>query len=141
MRISDAELKSLLLESDNVKPEALKEVENVHEQSGESLLTAVLKRKLISEQNLLKLYAKNIDIPYIDLHGVKIPHDILTKIPERIARKYQAVLFGKTGSTLAARHGRPGGLPGRRLHQQANRPRRKNLRRGTERHHGGHRPI
>lgn len=97
MRISDAELKTLLLESDKVKPEALKDVEDAHEQTGESLLATVLKRKLISEQNLLKLYAKNIDVPYADLHGVKIPHDILTKIPERIARKYQAVLFGKSG--------------------------------------------
>jgi len=100
MRISDAELKTLLLESDKVKPDALKDVEGIHEQTGESLLTTVLKRKLISEQSLLKLYAKNIDVPYADLHGIKIPHDILTKIPERIARKYQAVLFGKTGSTL-----------------------------------------
>ena len=100
MRISDAELKTLLLESDKVKPEALKDVETAHTQSGESLLTTVLKRKLISEQNLLKLYAKNIDVPYAELHDVKIPHDILTKIPERIARKYQAVLFGKNGSTL-----------------------------------------
>lgn len=100
MRISDAELKTLLLSSDKVKPEVLKDVENVHDQTGEPLLTTVLKRKLITEQNLLKLYAKNIDVPYADLHDVKIPHDILTKIPERIARKYQAVLFGKTGSTL-----------------------------------------
>lgn len=100
MRISDAELKTLLLDSANVKPEALKDVESVHDQTGETLLATVLKRKLITEQNLLKLYAKNIDVPYADLHGIKIPHDILTKIPERIARKYQAVLFGKTGSTL-----------------------------------------
>jgi len=100
MRITDAELKTLLLESDKVKPEALKDVENIHEQTGESLLATILKRKLITEQNLLKLYAKNIDIPYVDLHGIKIPHDILTKIPERIARKYQAVLFGKTGGAL-----------------------------------------
>jgi type IV pilus assembly protein PilB len=100
MRISDAELKTLLLSSDKVKPETLKDAESVHEQTGEPLLATVLKRKLISEQSLLKLYAKNIDIPYADLHDVKIPHDILTKIPERIARKYQAVLFGKTGSIL-----------------------------------------
>ncbi len=100
MRISDGDLKALLLDSQKVKLEALKEAEAIHEQTGESLLTTVLKRKLVTEQNLLKLYAKSIDLPYIELKSTKIPHDILTKIPERIARKYQAVLFGKVGDTL-----------------------------------------
>lgn len=100
MRISDGELKTLLLESNKIKPEALKDAETSHEQTGEPLLQTVLKRKLITEPALLKLYAKSIDLPYVDLHDTKIPHDVLIKIPERIARKYQAVLFGKDGSTL-----------------------------------------
>lgn len=100
MRISDAELKALLTESGKIKPEVIKEAEASHEQSGESLLQSVLKRKLISEPDLLKLYAKHIDVPYVELKNVKIPRDTLIKIPERIARKYQAVLFGEQGSTL-----------------------------------------
>jgi type IV pilus assembly protein PilB len=100
MRISDGELKTLLEASGKVKPEAIKEAMTVHEQTGEPLLGAVLKRKLISEPALLQLYAKSIDVPYAELKERKIPHDILTKIPERIARKYQAVLFGKEGTTL-----------------------------------------
>lgn len=100
MRISDGELKTLLLADNKVRPEALQEAEAVHEQTGDSLLGAVLKRKLISEQSLLKLYSKSIDVPFVELHDTKIPRDILTKIPERIARKYQAVVFGKKGTTL-----------------------------------------
>lgn len=100
MRIPDAELKALLIESGKIKPEVIKEAEASHEQSGESLLQSVLKRKLISETELLKLYAKHIDVPYVELKNQKIDHDILTKIPERIARKYQAVLFGQQGTTL-----------------------------------------
>ncbi len=100
MRVSDSELKNLLLASKKVKPEILQAAEEAHEQTGEPLLQTVLKRKLITEQNLLKLYAKSVDIPYVDLRDVAISHDILTKIPERIARKYQAVLFGQDGTTL-----------------------------------------
>jgi type IV pilus assembly protein PilB len=100
MRITDAELKSLLLASDKIKPEVITEAETAHEQTGEPLLQTVLKRKLITEQALLKIYAKSIDVPYVELKDIKISRDILTKIPERIARKYQAVLFGKQGSTL-----------------------------------------
>lgn len=100
MRITDAELKSLLTASDKIKPEVIQEAEAAHEQSGETLLQTILKRKLISESALHKLYAKSIDVPFVELKDIKIPRDILIKIPERIARKYQAVLFGKQGTTL-----------------------------------------
>jgi type IV pilus assembly protein PilB len=99
MRISDAELKALLLTSDKIKPEQVKEAETAHDQTGEPLLQTVIKRKLITEPALLRLYSKSIDVPYVELKDVKIPHDTLIKIPERIARKYQAVLFGKEGTT------------------------------------------
>lgn len=100
MRISDAQLKALLASSQKIKPEVIKEAETVRDQTGQPLLQTILKRKLISETDLLKLYASSIDIPYIELKDVKIPREVLTKIPERIARKYQAVLFGMQGSTL-----------------------------------------
>ncbi len=100
MRISDAQLKALLTNSQKVSPEVMKEAETVHEQTGQPLLQTILKRKLISETDLLKLYANSIDIPFVELKDQKIPHEVLTKIPERIARKYQAVLFGKQGTTF-----------------------------------------
>jgi type IV pilus assembly protein PilB len=100
MRISDSELKQLLEGSGKIKPEVIKEAETVHEQTGEPLLQTIIKRKIITEQNLLKLYAKSIDVPYVELKDIKIPREVLVKIPERIARKYQAILFGKEGATL-----------------------------------------
>ena len=100
MRISDGELKTLLQNSDKLKPGMLEEAEMAHQQTGEPLLQTVLKRKMITEPVLLKLYADNIDIPYVDLKDVKMEREILTMIPERIARKYQAVVFGKNGTTM-----------------------------------------
>lgn len=98
MRVSDTELKRLLLSNNKIKAEDLKDAETVHDQTGEPLLAVVLKRKIITESQLLKLYAKSIDVPYIELKDLKIPHDILMRVPERIARKYQAVLFGQQGA-------------------------------------------
>lgn len=97
MRISDGELKQLLLDSGAVKAPALSEL--VDTKTGpdapkEPLQTLVLKKKLISEKDLLKLYAKSINVPYVELTDLKIPHEVLVNIPERIARKYQVVLFG-----------------------------------------------
>lgn len=93
MRIPDSELKKLLLDSGLVKPEALEEAMPKAE-GGDSLQTAVLKKKLITDKDLVKLYAKSIDVPFIELVDLKIPRELLLKIPERIARKYQVVLFG-----------------------------------------------
>jgi type IV pilus assembly protein PilB len=93
MRISDNELKKLLLESGLVKEQALNDA-MPKDGEKESLLAIVQKKKLVSEKDLVKLYAKNIGVPYIELSEVKIPREVLLKIPERIARKYQVVLFG-----------------------------------------------
>jgi type IV pilus assembly protein PilB len=93
MRISDAELKKLLLGPGQVKEAALTEI-TPKEDTGESLQTIVIKKKLMTEKELTKLYAQSINVPYVELDDVKIPRDLLLKIPERIARKYQVVLFG-----------------------------------------------
>jgi type IV pilus assembly protein PilB len=93
MRIPDGELKKLLLDSGLVKPEALEDAMPKSE-GGDSLQTSVLKKKLITDKDLVKVYAKSIDVPYTELADVKIPRELLLKIPERIARKYQVVLFG-----------------------------------------------
>lgn len=95
MNVSDSELKKLLLASGAVGDSAIAEAEKIHKQTKEPLVQTVVKRKLISEKDLTKLYGASIKVPFVDLNGVKISRDVLTKIPERIARKYQAVLFGK----------------------------------------------
>jgi type IV pilus assembly protein PilB len=94
MRISDGELKKLLLESGKVTEKALEDALPKDEESKEPLQAVVLKKKLIPEKDLVQLYAASLDIPFVELGAVKIPREILLKIPERIARKYQAILFG-----------------------------------------------
>lgn len=99
MRIPDGELKKLLLSSGLVKPEALDEAMPKAE-GGDSLQTAVIKKKLITDKDLVKLYAKSIDVQFVELTDIKIPRELLLKIPERIARKYQVVLFGTEEDAL-----------------------------------------
>ncbi len=94
MRISAETLKTILLSSGKVTAEALKQAEQTAQQTGESLEQVVVHRHLIGERDLVALYAKSINLPYIDLTNTKIPRAVLSKIPERIAKRYQAVLFG-----------------------------------------------
>lgn len=96
MDISTTDLKNLLLKNGIVKESSLKDLETIAEQTHDSLDQVIIKRKIISEKDLTKLYAKSIDVTYTELGEVKIPRDILLKVPERIARKYQVVLFAQT---------------------------------------------
>jgi type IV pilus assembly protein PilB len=99
MRIPDPELKKLLAGSGMITPEDL-ESAMPKDEGDESLQTAVLKRKLITDKDLTKLYAKSIEVPFVELGEIKIPRELLLKIPERIARKYQVVLFGAEEDSL-----------------------------------------
>lgn len=93
MKISTSDLKNLLLKNGVVKESALKNLETIAEQTHDSLDQVIIKRKLISEKDLTKIYAKSINVTYTELGEIKIPRDVLLKIPERIARKYQVILF------------------------------------------------
>lgn len=95
MRISNETLKQLLLASGKVTSEQLKQAETIAAQTADSLENVVIRRHMIGERELAGLYAKSLKLPYIDLTNVKIPRDTLARIPERIAKKYQVVLFGK----------------------------------------------
>ncbi len=99
MRISDSDLKKLLLASQKVTLQDLDDAARSATQSEQSLLSVVLKRNLIDEKDLLKIYGKSINVPFIELKGIRMPKEVLTKIPERTARKYDAVLFGKLGNS------------------------------------------
>ena len=92
MRISDGELKKLLLGPGQVKEAEFEAA--IKDAGGEPLQAVVIKKKLVTEKELTKLYAESISVPFVELADVKIPREVLLKIPERIARKYQAVLFG-----------------------------------------------
>lgn len=94
MRISVDTLKNILLASKKVTPEVLRQAEQTAAQTGQSLEQIVIHRHLIGERDLVALYAKSINLPYVDLTNVKIPREVLSHIPERIAKKYQAVIFG-----------------------------------------------
>lgn len=104
MRISDALVKDLLLKSGTATEEQLA---NIRESSGNSkaaLQDIVIKGNLISEKDLTKLYASEIDVTFVELEPKDIKREILRLIPERIAKQYEVVLYGldEAGAKLLA---------------------------------------
>lgn len=93
MRISDVTMEKLLERSGVATPEqiaALKE-ESVH--SRRPLQDEVIQQKLMDDEALARAFADYAKIPYIKLDPIEITSDVLNKIPERIAKQYNVVLF------------------------------------------------
>ena len=93
MHISDGPLEKFLLESKNFSEEDIAALKQEGTDSNKSLQELAEEKNLVDEDTLTKLFAESADIPYVVLEPKSIPGDVLGKIPERIARQYNVVLF------------------------------------------------
>lgn len=93
MRVSDAFVEQLLRDMD-VPSDQLDELKGRVKNEKKPLQDLVISSNLISEVELTKAYAKEIDVPYVDIDPKALNKELLHLIPERIARQYNAVLTG-----------------------------------------------
>jgi type IV pilus assembly protein PilB len=93
MRISDLTIEQLLERSGVATPAQLEVLKEEASRSRRPLQDLVIQNELISEKDLTKAFATYADIPFIEIDPRDIPQEVLSKIPERIARQYSAVLF------------------------------------------------
>jgi type IV pilus assembly protein PilB len=100
MYIAEAQLKEFVLDSGLVSRKdyeaAEKEAADSKKEVGEVL---VMKGK-ISEDDLRRMQAYVLGIPYVDLKDLKIDFETLSLIPEPIARKHSIVAFRKTDDSI-----------------------------------------
>jgi type IV pilus assembly protein PilB len=93
VRIPDSLVEKLLSKAGNFPKDQL---DGLHEQAisdKKPLQDLVIKNNLLSEKELTKLYADEIEVPFVELKATEIKHEILKLLPERIARQYNAVVF------------------------------------------------
>ena len=93
MRISDGTVEKLLTQSGRVSSEQIVALKEEGLKSNRPLQDLAVEDELFDEKTLTKLFAEYADIPYIELDPHDIPSEVLDKIPEHIARQYNAVLF------------------------------------------------
>ena len=100
MRIDTAKLKAFLLDAGIVKPAALKKAEQESEKTGVSLRDALLNAGQVKEEDVRRLEAYILGIPFVDLAHESIPHEVLEMIPEPIARTHNIIAYRRTGKNL-----------------------------------------
>lgn len=86
-------MEKLLLDSKKVSKEDIDAMKAETARSHSTLQQITLKKGVVDETTLTQLFANYSDIPFAELDPNKIPSDVLNKIPERIARQYNAILF------------------------------------------------
>lgn len=93
MQIPDATLSHLLIRNKLASDVQLRPLEAEATRTGKPLKDIVLENKLTDEITLTKLFAEYSDFPFIQLKPEDISREVLNRIPERIARQYNAVVF------------------------------------------------
>ena len=104
MRVSDALVEKLLLSTNKVTPEQLADLKQQEINEHKPLQDIAIATNLISEKDLTKSFAEQIDVPFIEVNAKDIEKDTLHLIPERIARQYGVVVYGvdSNGTKLLA---------------------------------------
>jgi type IV pilus assembly protein PilB len=100
MRIKPEQLKKFLLDTGLVTEKQLKEAEKKAKKTGQKIGEVLVLEGVISDQELTKLQAYILGIPFVNLEKEIIPPDVLRIIPEPIARSHNIVAFRKRGNNL-----------------------------------------
>lgn len=92
MRIADSLVEKLLKQS-GVSDEQIVTLREEEIREKRPMQDLAIKNNLISEKDLTKLYANEIEVPLVELNARNIKKETLNLLPERIARQYHAVVF------------------------------------------------
>ena len=87
-----------------------KKAESKSQKTGKNIADILLEEKLISSDELNKLKAYILGIPFVDLSKEKIDRSVLDYIPEPIARKHNIIAFRKNGNELEVAMNNPDDL-------------------------------
>jgi type IV pilus assembly protein PilB len=100
MQIEESQLKNFILDSGLVSRADMEAASKEAEEKDDSVGKLLVNQGKLTEDDLRRMQAYILGIPFVDLKGEKLPFDVLSLIPEPIARNHNIVAFKKTDTTL-----------------------------------------
>jgi len=100
MTIGLPQLKAFLLDAGLLSEQKFDEAVKVAQQSGKTVEDVLVVNQSLNPDDLARLKAYILGIPFINLERETIPPEILKIIPEPIARSHNIVAFKKSGKNL-----------------------------------------
>lgn len=100
MRVETQQLKAFLLDAGLVSEEQFQACVKEAAKNKERVDDVLIDHKFIDQEQLLKMKAYILGIPFVNLEKDAIPFDVLSLIPEQIARANNIVAFRRTAESL-----------------------------------------
>lgn len=100
MQVEPQQLKAFIIDAGLVDKQRFEEAEKKAQKTSQKVGDVLVSEGLITQEELTKLQAYILGIPFVNLDKEIIPLDVLRIIPEPIARSHNIVAFKKTGQEL-----------------------------------------
>ncbi len=100
MSLSDKVLKEILVPSGYVSEKEFEETSKSASDLEKDLGDTIVFKGFISEEELGKLIAKHYEVGYANLRRIRIPLEVITLIPEKLANNYRMIPFEKKDGSI-----------------------------------------
>jgi type IV pilus assembly protein PilB len=100
MNLQTKTLKDILTSSGFVSEKDFDEAAKTAGELGKNILDVLVFRGLINEETVGSLISEHYGVPFANLRRQKLEEDILSIIPEKMARTYRVIPFGKEKDKL-----------------------------------------
>src|SRR4051812_43591034 len=100
MHINDDQLKKFILESGLVSKTDISAALKKAEEKETDLSSILVSDGKVSENDMRRMEAYVLGIPFVSLKGEKIDFEVLSLIPEPIARKHNIIAYRKEKDSL-----------------------------------------
>lgn len=95
IKLKSQELKDLIVKNNLASAKKAEEAYEIAEKQKIPLQKYLIEKGIITEKELAFLYGQANNIPFVDLSKEEIKHEYIIQIPEKVANRYQAVVFGQ----------------------------------------------
>lgn len=95
MKISDDELRALLIQANKATESQIQTASDFAGKSEIPLQQALIEQEIITDEELGPLIAQYYQVPYVVLSTLDIPDEVLRIIPVEVAKKQEAVAFAR----------------------------------------------
>jgi type IV pilus assembly protein PilB len=100
MRVEPQQLRAFLLDTGLVTEQQFDAAQKKAEKTNQKVGDVLASEGLITQEELIKLEAYILGIPFVNLEKEMVPPEILKTIPEPVARSNNIVAFRKKGDSL-----------------------------------------